>query len=424
MIFKTISTNILIQSLTFATSVITARLLGPVGRGELALVLLYPMLVANIFFIGVDRAIAFQGGRGELEHPGPTVLRLAVLLAVPAMIAGYAAVQWRVVDAHLSTLAIVYIAHVPGVYLFTLVVNLFNGIGDFRRFNRARIWFFVMNFILVSGIWAATTTALLDWVVLANLASVYVAMFMAMWYFLGRTDLVAHTPSGMNEVLAVLRVAAVFAPAAVLANISGAAYQILLEYHMGVGPLGLFVVLYTYSRLLSSVGTAVGSHLFHLGIAGDQANIAQIYRQSTLVYLLCALPLWMVSGWMIPVVYGRAFSADPRIIGSLLVSCVFSLMADNMTEYLKGRKNVGVDVTGRLIYLISLVALGWNLVLANGLIGLSISLAASDMLRYTYVVHRISRETGIPAAKFWRLSMADLSSLFHAGKQVLLQGKV
>jgi len=222
-----------------------------------------------------------------------------------------------------------------------------------------------------------------------------------------------------NEVKAVIGVAAFFAPAVMLANFSGAAYQILLEHLMGVGPLGLFVVYFSYSRLLSPVGSAIGSHLFHLGISGGKTDIARICRQSLLVYLICALPLWLIASWLIPMVYGRDFAGDSGAIGFLFISCLFALTADSMTEFLKGRQKVATDIGGRVIYLAVLGILGWMLLPSIGLIGLALALAVGDMLRCGYLVSRISREMELSNSEFWRITRADLTAVLHAGKKVV-----
>src|SRR5258708_23596435 len=185
MIVRTVWTNLAIQAMTFATSVLTARILGPVGRGELALVLLYPQLVAGIALMGVDRAVAVLSGRGRFARPVTAIIKLAMLLSIPAMGAGDAVLTWRVADPHLSGLATIYLAYVPAVYFFTLAVYLFNVTGDFVRFNVVRLGFYVLNLIVLISIWLVAPFAALDWVVVANLVSVYGGLALAGWLLRG-----------------------------------------------------------------------------------------------------------------------------------------------------------------------------------------------------------------------------------------------
>ncbi len=423
MIVRTLWANLAIQVMTFATSVLIARTLGPIGRGELALVLLYPQLVANIAFLGVDRAVAVLSGRGELALPIIMIVKLVLLFSVPAMVAGYVTVSWRVADAHLVELATMYLIYVPAMYFFLLVVSLFNGTGDFARFNQVRLGFYAINFVAVFAIWAvhSTTDLHLDWMVIANLLSVYGALALAVWLLRGYTQTVDSSVIGARkgDVRAVLGLATVFALPVVLAHVSNSAYLIALEHLMGVGALGFFVVFFSYSRLLSPLGSAVGAHVFRFGIAGEKRDIARIFRMSLLVYLGCTLPLWLIADWLIPFIFGQDFVVDNGTVGMLFVSCLFALLADSMAEFLNGQKKVAADIAGRITYLVTLAVLGAWLVPSLGLIGMASAMAVGDMLRCVYLVSRVSCNTERAAGEFWCVTRVDISDLLHVCKRAL-----
>lgn len=424
MITRTLWTNLLIQAFTFATSVLIARILGPAGRGELALVLLYPQLVACIAFMGVDRATAILAGRGELARPLPTVTKLVLLFSFPAMAAGYITLVWRMTDAHLAGLATIYLAYVPGVYFYMLAISLLNGTGDFIRFNKTRLGFYVVNFLMVFIIWAAMASSsqtVLDWVVFANLASVYGAMLVAMWMLRGfnRAKGEGVAASGKSDMRATLGLTAVFALPVALTQFGGSVYQIVLQQLTSVEALGLFVVFLSYSRLLSPIGSAVGSHVFHLGITGLNSDIARIFRLSLVVYLCCAVPLWLVAGWLVPLIFGRNFVVDGGTVGMLLVSALFSLLADSMAEYLNGQRKANADTVGRIIYLVTLGILGVSLVPLLGLVGMALAMAISDLLRCGYLVRRVLCDAERTIDEFWRIKRDDLIALLHEGKKVV-----
>lgn len=420
MIVRTLRTNFAIQLITFATSILMARILGPAGRGELALVLLYPQLVAVLSLMGVDRAIAVLSGRGELDRPIAAIFKLVLLFSIPAMGLGYATVIWRVADAHLVGLATMYLSYVPAVYFFMLFSFLFNGTGDFARFNLVRLGFYFVNLALLLAIWAVAPISSLDWVVLANLASVYGGLALAVWLLRGfrySGDL-GNKKAKTNDVKNVLRLALVFALPAALAQFSGSIYQIILEHHLGVEPLGLFVVYFSYSRILSPVGSAIASHVFYHGITGKDQDIARICRLSLIIYILCSLPLWLFSRWLIPLIFGHGFVVDLWVIAFLLISGMFALLADNMAEFLKGYKKVRADNWGRLIYLVTVGILGWWLVTPWGLIGMAFAIALADILRYSYLIGHIGRFTGQYVGKFWQVTRSDIAALIVSGRLV------
>lgn len=420
MIGRTISANFVIQAMTLATSVLTARLLGPHGRGELALVLLYPQLLAGIAFLGVDRAIAILGGRGDLRNPLATITKLVFLFSVPAIVAGYVAVTWRLKDNHLAGLSTIYLAYVPATYFFTLAVNLFNGIGDFFRFSVARLWFYGWNLSLVLAVWLVASDRHLEWIVIANLISAYSAFFVALWLMRGRFP--RSEQAGVlnhGEAQAVVRLSLVFALPVMLYNVSNSAYQVLLEHAMGLEPLGLFVVYFAYSRLLAPLGSAIGFHVFHIGIAEKSMDMSRVHRQSLLIYLVCSVPLWLLADSLIPFVFGRGFVANTGVTALLFMSCIFAFLADSMAEFLRGRRQVRADINGRLIYLGTLGTLGVALMLPLGLFGLALAMAGGDALRSVYLASRVGRETGRETGEFWRVGRRDVLELSNMAKTML-----
>lgn len=418
MIISTIWANLTIQVIAFATSTMLARILGPTGRGELALVLLYPQLVANIAFLGVDRAVSILGGRGELARPVETIKKLVLMFSIPAMLAGHAIILWRLPNDHLESLAELYLLYVPAVYFFLLVTSLFNGIGDFVRFNQTRIGFYVFNFALVLGI-LVTDQAIpphLDLVVMANLSAVYGVTALSIWQLRGlktsslRSKQVAE---GKGDVRAVLSTAILFALPATLAQLSSFAPQIALEHSMDLRALGLFVVYLSYSRLLLPIGSSINSYIFHLGITGANHDVARIFRLSMFVYLVCALPFWLLAEWLIPVFFGRTFVVDGGTVGALLISSLLALLADSMAEYLNGKRKVATDIGGRVLYLIALASLGIWLVQPLGFFGIALAMAIGDAIRCGLLVRQVSLEIKRPIKEFWQLTGSDIYSLLH-----------
>jgi hypothetical protein len=163
---------------------------------------------------------------------------------------------------------------------------------------------------------------------------------------------------------------------------------------------------------------ARGFHVFHLGISGENRDVARIFRQSILVYLGCSLPLWLFSGWLIPTIFGRDFIVDGRAICILLVSASFSILADSLAEYLNGRRKMTADAWGRMVYLSAMFIFGVWMVPMHGLVGMALAMTAGDALRCGYLVARVSRVTGKSIVEFWRVEMYDISDLLLSGKKV------
>ena len=187
MIAKIARTNFAIQLFTFATAVMIARVLGPTGRGELALVLLYPQLIANIALFGVDRAIPIMAGRNELANPIKMIVKLVILLSLPAIAGAWVLIDWQISDTRLIDLSRLYLLYIPAMQFFVIVVAMFNGVGDFGRFNRARLVFYLLNAIFVAVIWVSVPMPLptLELIIFVHLAAVFGVLLYCVWLLRG-----------------------------------------------------------------------------------------------------------------------------------------------------------------------------------------------------------------------------------------------
>src|SRR4051812_40976712 len=91
-IAETAITNVALGGLGIATGVIVARWLGPVGRGELAAIQMWPSAMATIAMIGLPEALVYFSAK----HPSQSrefliTAVLAVLFIIPVVaLLGYA----------------------------------------------------------------------------------------------------------------------------------------------------------------------------------------------------------------------------------------------------------------------------------------------------------------------------------------------
>lgn len=410
---NTLVTNLLIQGITFGTSVLTARILGPVGRGELAAVLLYPQLVASMWLLGVDRAVAVRAGRGDMPHPTIAIVIITLLLSLPAIIVAYCVIHMQINDLRLASLSTQYIAYIPAVYFFMLSAMLFNGIGEFKRFNRVRLGFYISNLLALVFIWALHPQYALQWVLAANLVSVYIVFLLAIFLLRGM-PVSARDHSRHLDIRSILIMALPFALPAAMGHFAAVAYQVVLEQRTSAAAFGSFLIMYSYSRLLSPVGNAVGSHIFRLGISGAHCELASVFRRGWIVYLCCALPLGIVAQWLIPAVFGQDFPVDILSIAALLMACVFALSADSMAEFLKGRAMVRTDTIALALSLSVTFCGGWLLVPRVGIVGMALAMVIAEFIRCSLLAMRAAAVSNTKVICFCQPSSDDISELLHA----------
>jgi O-antigen/teichoic acid export membrane protein len=386
--------------------------LGAEGRGELALVLLYPQLVAQILLLGCDRAVAVAVGRQPQNRHIETILLVSLVLAVPAIALGYVVIRWRSHDPQLEKLSILYLTYVFPVYVFILSTFAYNGLGKFRRYNGLRLAFYGVNLFALAVILAAPQRDSLILVVAANLVSVFAGFGAAILCLLRDFPARSHSSStAVRDAKSVLKTAALFAPSGALSQFSLAAPQVILEAAGTAMSLGSFVVFLSYTRIPAPLGNAIASHLLHRGISGRRGDVTRLIRISVLAHICCAIPLLAVGKWIVPAVFGPSFQPSVPLLILLSVAGLLAMISDSGGEFLKGSGLVRADLIGRIFQGTSLLIVGLLVVSHTGLFGLALVMVGSEAARAAIVLAACSRTAGEPVSSFLRPSVADLSAI-------------
>jgi O-antigen/teichoic acid export membrane protein len=163
------------------TGILAARMLGPVGRGEYAAVVLWPMAIATFLSFGINQAIAFHVGRSaftvsEVATAAVTLgliqgaLSILIgLLVVPVALAKY--------SPAIQHLGMVFVLFTPALILGGYPANLFQGRQDLLRFNLIRVAAPLLYFAGLVGLYC-TRRASLTWIIAFHLAGWLAALVM------------------------------------------------------------------------------------------------------------------------------------------------------------------------------------------------------------------------------------------------------
>jgi len=171
----TLYTTLAAQGMTLVTGIIAARVLGPTGRGTLALLWLIPAALSLVGGLGIPQATTFFVAR-ERGH-ARTIVRLAAgttlaLAAGLVPLCGFVLVLLVRSGHDFSTLdSLLSVALVPALLSQNLAVATLLGRERFRLFNLSRlgpaVTYLVGSGLLFACGWATLTTilgaALLGW---------------------------------------------------------------------------------------------------------------------------------------------------------------------------------------------------------------------------------------------------------------------
>lgn len=418
MIIGSTATNVAILIINLATAALTARALGPQGRGQLALVLLYPQLIALIGMLGFDRAISVVGGQKRLTYPVLTVLISALVLSVPVIGIVQIALSTQSFSNEQLTQARWYALYTPFLYIFMFASAWFNGAGHFKQYNICRLVFY-LSYLLLLLIGFMIRHLSVPVFVLSNLASVIVAACVSLlcMYSLLRKG----GPNGSHNHAAVKDVskdlcvltttAGVFVVPNLLAGLSGRLDQLLLSSYLDTQMLGMFVVYNTYSRLVGPLANAVSIYVFHSSIVYESKSPEPIFRTSIFSYLLGLVLLGLVSHYAIALFFGTDYLEFVNVIWLLLVAAFFYFSGQTLNEHLKGKLIGRPDTVSQLVYLVMLTIGAYLFVPTLSLLGMCIALMMAELARFSCLALAFRLFSQVQYSQFLVIRMADIADL-------------
>jgi O-antigen/teichoic acid export membrane protein len=299
-------------SLGTFSGVAAARLMGPQGRGELAALMLWPLVLVTLFSLGINQAIVFY--TGQQRHGISEVFTASTLigliqslcvvvvglLVVPRALHGY--------SPEVRHLSLVFLFGTPFYMIGGYPANLLQGRLDFLSFNIIRTIAPLVYALGLALLLLLRRADLQDAVGLQILGYV-LAMVAGFWIVLLRKKLrFSLKKCAVNSLLS-------FGWKTQLATASSyinqRVDQLLLSLFVSPRELGLYVAAVTLSSALgflpqasAMVTLAAGSNLPR---EGAKALIGHSFRTSLIWLMLGCSALFVVAPWLITVVFGPKF---------------------------------------------------------------------------------------------------------------------
>jgi O-antigen/teichoic acid export membrane protein len=152
-------TSLVILVLNLASGVVVARGLGPESRGDLAVALLWPTLIAGFGGLGIQEAVSYFSGREETGAPRILASALCIGAAQTALMAPAAYLLLPLVlhqePARVLKESVFYLWILPLYPLTLYPVALLQGRLELRAFNVTRISAHAVYAILLALLWSS-----------------------------------------------------------------------------------------------------------------------------------------------------------------------------------------------------------------------------------------------------------------------------
>lgn len=314
-VLLTAGTNIILALLGLLTGVLAARLLGPLGRGELAAIQTWPSFIATVATLGLADALVFFSAR-EPDRAGRymgSAMALALLSSLPFMAVGYLAMPLFLSAQSSEVVAAArwYLLLVPIFALVGMPYHPLQGRNDLAVWNALRItpnigW---LGVLIVAWLLGRKQPGFVAVSYLATLAM----LFFPVIYTVSRRVPGPFWPD-FSKGGHMLRYGLPSMLSSVPQMLNLRLDQMLMAALLPAQTLGLYVVAVAWSSVVQPLLSALGAVLFPR-VASEQTPsqqsriFAQGSRLGALLSFMIALVVMVFTPLAVPLFFGAEFTA-------------------------------------------------------------------------------------------------------------------
>jgi O-antigen/teichoic acid export membrane protein len=416
-VWQTFLTNLAIQVCNVVTGVLTARLLQPEGRGELAAIILWPTILADLGILGTNWSLT----REAAAHPekednlARTGVVLGMVQAILFMALGYFLVPYLLPAAkgHLIKITRVYLLFLPLHIVILNLMALDHGRLRWKRYNLLRLLEYLPYLVCILCLWLVRATQVV-WFVLALLINFMIVASFRL--YLQRAEIrrgLVH----LKESLQILRQGFPF----FLAAVSGvAALQVDKTLVVSLLPseaVGCYAAAFTFASAHAGLGIALGITSF-AALANEPDPSAQgqylasVFRQATLLYLGAGSAVALLAPLGIVPLFGPGFAPAmaPAAILAIATSC--NALAQVLNQGLRGRGNTTPGIVGPLIGSGVVVWAAWVWTPSYGLKGLAWATVCGSLVQLLVLLAAVLVLLPLRPAYLWGLRWGEVKILF------------
>lgn len=330
--------------LGFATGIITARFLGPEGKGALSLFQVMPAMIVPLASMGIRQSTAYLVGQRKYEEEAiySSMLFLYVIstaVSLVVILAGY----WQM------SLIGKYGLLIPMLFVMTAPIELFHNYSNGFLIGKRQIE--SLNNIELSHrfLLLVLLFCFIYWLKLdlfgAGLGYLLGQAFsVILLIFVLRRYITVGPRIHMPVIKEMIKKGALFAITLFILQLNYRIDMLLLGKLQGEASVGIYSVGVNIVELLKQLPLAVGLVLFSRATnwKADQRDealrkVAMLSRVLFLIVLVMAIMIAVVSIWFIPVFYGEAFRDSILVVIFLVPGLVMLSVFLNVNLFSAGQ---------------------------------------------------------------------------------------
>jgi O-antigen/teichoic acid export membrane protein len=325
-VMSVLTSRVLAKACQFLIGVVTARLIGPEGRGLIASLTVAPDLALTFSQLGVRQSVAYFVGKKvhETAEIVPTLLGLVLISNFTAIIACLIYYHFTGLTAQPWLLLTLALAPIPFSLLTNYASGVFLGKQMIVRFNRVNWIPMALNLALVIAIGWAANLGIIG-IMIAAVAAAVVSSAYAI-YLLSR---VVPLRIGFNRAIAskLTRLGMVYATALFMLTLNYRLPILLLQNLSSFSEVGVYAVGQALAFIIWEIPAVLSNLIFSRGVNSTDGNafgdkVVVLARVVILAGIAIAIACAIVGPMAIPLIYGKEFAGSATVLTILLPGTV------------------------------------------------------------------------------------------------------
>lgn len=403
---KTMAISMVILVVNMATGMLSARLLGPEGRGILTAMILWPQFLAFAGTFGIHAALLYHLKKSPKEEAELyySSLILTLLAGVIALIAGYWFIPFWMGEhsAEVIRSGQWFMASTPFILLFFMHNALFRGREEFHHFNRMRYLVPVLSLVMIvllAGFGKLTP-------LLAGIA--YLAPYIPVTLLAMLRAFKLYRPK-LGSFREVSRKIMSYGMGSygidLLGNLILYVDQIILVTLLAPRSFGLYVVAVSLSRMVNVFSASINMVLFPKASSLEPKEAAvlalRVFKISTGIAVICSLVIMLAAPLVIRVLYGSEFVESIQVFRLLLLEVVIGGAALVLAQSFMAIGKPFIVTITQAIGVVLVIPLIYILVPIYGPLGAAMALLIPSFIRLLYVIVSFQRKFGMGIRSFF-----------------------
>ena len=421
------STNALMLSSGVVTSLLSAWALGPTGRGELIIVLMWPAIFSMLAQFGLPQAYRFwTAKRPECVSPlFSNAIILTVVVGLITLVVAELVIPYLIGTRTPEVLRLVrlYLLVIPVLMLTDLTRGILEGARRFKWVGAVRLILFGVQIGTYTILWLTgrLTVASATYTMIVSVIASMVLSLIAMWL-----ELRPNWRPRFSELKLTLNYGIRDYPGVLTEFINWRLDLMMLVGIASSSAVGLYAVALRLADITSILASSVGDALMPEVAASDESDdttrlLTRSLRLTLYAHLMILVPLWIASPYILRFAYGESFVPVTNVLRLLMFASVMWSCGAVVISGLNGLGRPGLSAIARIASALVMVVSLTILLPRRGIQGAAIASIAGYSSMFFAALFWLMRVRRVSLFECLRPRWDDLPSAFQsAGLQITL----